>query len=400
MFLAQRLQTIAPSPTLAITEKAKALKESGKDVLSLGAGEPDFDTPDFIKDAAKEALDAGHTKYTPVDGIPPLKKAIQKKLLEENNLSYELSEIIVSTGAKQSIFNAFMATLNPSDEVIIPAPYWVSYDAIVSMMGGTSVIVSCSEEAHFKLTPEDLEKAITPKTKWLLLNTPNNPTGAVYSKEELEALAVVLRKHPEIYVLSDDIYEHIIYTPHVFYSMPTIAPDLRDRTLVVNGVSKCFSMTGWRIGYAAGPKALIQSMKKTQSQSTSNPCSISQYAAKAALEGPKDFIEGNKSIFQERRDFMVEALRDIEGITCTTPEGAFYIYPSCAAFIGLKTPQGQTIETDTDFAAYLLEESLVAVVPGSAFGGSPYFRVSYAADMETLKEACSRIKKACESLKR
>jgi len=401
MFLADRLQGIGASPTLAITAKAKELKAQGHNILSLGAGEPDFDTPDFIKEAAKIAIDKGFTKYTAVDGIPELKRAIQKKLLDENNLSYSLNEIIVSSGAKQAIFNAFCATLNHGDEVIIPAPYWVSYEAIVEMMVGTSIIVACTHAENFKLTAKALESHITPKTKWLILNSPSNPTGVVYTKKELEDLANVLRKYPHVHIMSDDIYEHVIYAPHRFYSIPMIAPDLKDRTLTINGVSKSFSMTGWRIGYAAGEKSLIEAMNNIQSQSTSNACSISQYASLAALTGDnKKFFEETTQTFQERRDFVVQALNAIPGITCQNPEGAFYVYPSCAAFIGSTTPDGKRIETDTDFSAYLLEHALVAVVPGIAFGLSPHFRISYATDMKTLEDACARISRACAELNR
>jgi aspartate aminotransferase len=400
MFLADRLQGIGASPTLAITAKAKELKAQGHDILSLGAGEPDFDTPDFIKEAAKIAIDKGFTKYTAVDGIVELKRAVQKKLIDENNLSYALNEIIVSSGAKQAIFNAFCATLNPGDEVIIPAPYWVSYEAIVEMMGGTSIIVPCTQVEKFKLTAKALEAHITPKTKWLILNSPSNPTGMVYTKEELESLADVLRKYPHVHVMSDDIYEHVIYAPHQFYSIPMVAPDLKERTLTINGVSKSFSMTGWRIGYAAGEKSLIEAMNNIQSQSTSNACSISQYASLAALTADNQtFFEEAIRTFQKRRDFIVQALNAIPGIECQNPEGAFYVYPACASFIGSTTPDGKLIETDTDFSAYLLEHALVAVVPGIAFGLSPHFRISYATDMETLKDACERIKKACARLK-
>ena len=399
MLLSHRIEKIAPSPTLAITETAARLRAEGRDVLSLGAGEPDFDTPDHIRDAVKKAIDAGYTKYTAVDGIPELKKAIIETYLCDNGLSYAMDEVIVTCGAKQAIYNALSATLNPGDEVIIPAPYWVSYEAIVVLMEGKSVIVPCPAERNFKLTPELLEEAITPKTKWVLLNCPSNPTGAVYAKEELEELARVLKKHPHVHVLSDDIYEHIIYPPATFYSIPMVAPELKERTLLINGVSKGFSMTGWRIGYAAGPTPLIKAMKKIQSQSTSNPCSISQHGALAALNGPKDFLKKNVEIFEERRTFTVNALNDIDGLTCGMPQGAFYAYPSCEALIGSKTPSGTVIKTDTDFAAYLLEEALVAVVPGAAFGLSPHIRISYATSMDVLKEALGRIEKACANLK-
>jgi aspartate aminotransferase len=398
MFLAHRLQGIAPSPTLSMGEKAKELKSQGHDVLDLGAGEPDFDTPNFIKDAGILAIQKGFTKYTAVDGIGPLKKVIQKKFQEENNLSYDLNEIIVTSGAKQGIFNALCATLNPGDAVIIPAPYWVSYEAIVQMMGGAPIIIPCGERENFKLTAELLEAYITPQTKWLILNSPSNPTGAVYSKEDLESLARVLRKYAHVHIMSDDIYEHIIYAPDQFYTLPMVAPDLKERTLIINGVSKSFSMTGWRLGYAAGPKALISAMKNIQSQSTSNACSISQHAALGALEGDRNLFKINVAIFQERRDFIVKALNDIPGLTCATPQGAFFVYPSCVGFIGYKTPQGNVIQTDSDFSTYLLEHALVAVIPGVAFGLSPYFRISYATDLETLKKAVERIARACGDL--
>jgi aspartate aminotransferase len=398
MLLAERLQKINPSPTLAITAKAKLLKSEGHDVLSLGAGELDIDTPDFIKEAAIDAIHKGHTKYTAVDGIPDLKKAIQKKFQDENDLTYALNEITVNCGAKHSIFNAFYASLNAGDEVIIPTPYWVSYESIVQMMDAVPVLVPCPEVDYFKLTAATLEKAITPKTKWLLLNSPSNPTGAIYTKEELESLAVVLRKHPTVHVLSDDIYEHVIYPPHQFYTLATVAPDLKDRILIVNGVSKCFSMTGWRIGYAAGPAPLIKAMNILQSHSTANPCSISQYAALDGLKAGVGFLKNTLKELESRRNYVVKSLNDISGIQCALPEGAFYVYPSCKGLIGKKTSKGQIIQNDTDFTAYLLEEALVAVVPGIAFGLSPYFRVSYATNMEILEKACARIREACAML--
>lgn len=398
MFLADRLQKISPSPTLEITAKANLLKSQGFDVLSLGAGELDIDTPAFIKEAAIDAIHKGHTKYTAVDGILDLKKAIQKKLLEENNLTYDLSEITVNCGAKHSIFNAFYATLNQKDEVIIPTPYWVSYESIVQMMEATPVLVPCSEDDGFKLTPADLEKNITEKTKWLILNAPSNPTGAIFSKEELENLAFVLRKHPNVHILTDDIYEHIIYPPHQFYTLATIAPDLKDRILIVNGVSKCFSMTGWRIGYAAGTTPLIKAMNILQSHSTSNPCSISQYAALSGIKQGIGFLKGTLKELENRRNYIVQSLNDIKGLRCSVPEGAFYAYPSCSGLMGKKTPKGNILQTDTDFATYLLEEAFVAVVPGIAFGLSPYIRISYATDMDTLKQASERIKAACKLL--
>lgn len=398
MLLADRLQKISPSLTLAITAKAALIKSQGHDILSLGAGELDIDTPVFIKEAGIAAIHKGYTKYTAVDGILDLKKAIQKKFQDENNLSYDLNEITVNCGAKHSIFNALYATLNPEDEVIIPTPYWVSYESIVQMMDAIPVLVPCPENDGFKLTAATLEKVITTKTKWLILNSPSNPTGAIYTKAELENLATVLRKHPNIYILSDDIYEHVIYPPHQFYTLATLAPDLKDRILIVNGVSKCFSMTGWRIGYAAGPVALIKAINILQSHSTSNPCSISQYAALEGLKEGVGFLKEPLKELESRRNYVVESLNDIPGIQCALPEGAFYVYPSCKGLMGKKTPKGQCIESDTDFATYLLEEALVAVVPGIAFGLSPYFRISYATDMETLQKACIRIRRACDQL--
>lgn len=398
MLLSDRVTAIAPSPTLAMAAKALELRAAGVDVINLSAGEPDFGTPSFIGEKAKDAIDKGHTRYTAVDGVPDLKKAIQKKFLEENNLSYDLDQITVNCGAKHSLFNAFMASLNPGDEVIIPAPYWVSYEAMVQLCGGTPVIVRCSENHQFKLTPEQLSSVITDRTKWLVLNSPSNPTGSVYSKEELIALAAVLKKHPHIFVMSDDIYEHIIYAPYQFCSLPMADAELKDRTLSINGLSKSFSMTGWRLGYAAGPKDLIQAMRKIQSQSTSNPCSITQQAAIAALADSHDFMSRRLEAFLTRRDYMVTDLNRIPGMHCLKPEGAFYAYPSCEHFMGTKTLQGKTIETDTDFATYLLEEAQIATVPGSAFGHSPYLRLSYAVDLPVLEKAMDRIEAACEKL--
>lgn len=396
--LSKRLSTIKPSPTLSLTKKAADLRAQGRDIISLGAGEPDFGTPDWVKQAAFQAMQAEKTKYTPVSGTASLKKSIQDKFSTDHGLIYEENEVIACTGGKQVIFNAFLATINPGDEVLIPAPYWVSYPDIVTLAEGTPVIVSCEETDGFKLTPEKLQKAITPKTKWLVLNSPSNPTGAVYSEEELLSLASVLQDNPHVWVLSDDIYEHILYTEQPFKTIAQVAPFLKERTLTLNGVSKAYAMTGWRLGYAGGPKGLIAAMSKLQSQSTSNPCSISQEAAIAALEGDQNFLQERCVSFKERRDAVVGWLNDIEGVSCASPEGAFYLYPSCADLMGCMTPQGKILENDTDVCDYFLEEADVAVVPGSAFGLSPYFRVSYATDLETLKTACQRLKKAVEAL--
>lgn len=397
-FLSKRLSTIKPSPTLSLTKKAADLRAQGRDIISLGAGEPDFGTPDWIKQAAFKAMQDEKTKYTPVSGTASLKKSIQDKFSADHGLVYQENEVIACTGGKQVIFNAFLATLNPGDEVLIPAPYWVSYPDIVTLAEGKSVIISCDEGEGFKLTPEKLQNAITPKTKWLILNSPSNPTGAVYSEEELLSLARVLEKNPHVWVLSDDIYEHILYTGQPFKTIAQVASFLKERTLTLNGVSKAYAMTGWRLGYAGGPKDLIAAMSKLQSQSTSNPCSISQEAAKAALEGDQTFLQERRDFFKERRDEVVALLNDIDGISCSTPEGAFYLYPSCRDLIGRATPQGKILENDADVCDYFLEEADVAVVPGSAFGLSPYFRISYATDLETLRTACQRLKKAVETL--
>lgn len=394
--LSNRIQSIKPSPTLEITQLAQDLKAKGKKIISLSAGEPDFDTPQFIKEAAWEALKQGYTKYTAVDGIIELKKAIQDKFRVENDLTYTTDEIIVGCGAKHILFNAFMVTLNKGDEVIIPTPFWPSYPYMVTLCEGTPIIVECPQ---FKITADQLEKAITPHTKWLLLNSPNNPSGAIYSKEELGALAEVIRNHDHVYVMSDDIYEHIRYDDIPFYTFAQVAPDLKDRTLTINGVSKSFSMTGWRIGYAAGPKEIIKAMAKLQSQSTSNPTSISQYAAVAGLLHSGEFLAENNKLFLERRDMVVRMLNEAPGLTCAAPSGAFYVYPSCAGVLGKKTPDGKRIESDKDFAAYLLEAAEVAIVPGIAFGLSPFFRLSYAEDTSLLEKACQRIQKACSTLK-
>jgi aspartate aminotransferase len=396
--VADRLQRVKPSPTIAVTMKAAELKAAGKDVIGLGAGEPDFDTPENIKAAAKAAIDKGDTKYTAVDGTPALKKAISAKFKRENNLDYAPNQISVGTGGKQVLYNALMATLNPGDEVIIPAPYWVSYPDMVILADGKPVEVACSENQGFKLTPEALEAAITPKTKWLLLNSPSNPTGAAYTREDLRALADVLLKHPNVWIMTDDMYEHLVYDDFKFTTIAQVEPKLYERTLTVNGVSKSYCMTGWRIGYAGGPAPLIKAMAAIQSQSTSNPSSISQAAAVEALNGPQDFIPANNKVFKERRDLVVKMLNEAKGLRCPMPEGAFYVFPSCAGTIGKRTPQGKVIETDTDFVTYLLESVGVAVVQGSAFGLAPYFRISYATATETLRDACTRIQKACAAL--
>ena len=397
--ISKRLELIKPSPTLAVTAKAKALKAEGKDVIGLGAGEPDFDTPDNVKQAAYDAIKLGKTKYTPVDGIPELKEAIVKKFNKENRLSYELDNITVGCGAKHVIFNIISATINPGDEVIVPSPYWVSYPDMVLINGGKPVIATTSIADNFKLTPKILKSHITNKTKLLILNSPSNPTGSCYSENELSYLANVLNDYPNIYVISDDIYEHIRYQNNQFYNIANINDAMKDRTFVVNGVSKSYSMTGWRIGYAAGSKEAIKAIAKIQSQSTSNPCSISQYASIEALsENTYEFIEKNKITFKDRLNLVLEKLSKINGLNAREPDGAFYVFPNCKNLIGKKTPNGETISNCTDFAKYLLEEVLVAVVPGIAFGSENHFRISYATSNENLIEACSRIKKACEEL--
>ncbi len=387
------LKRIKPSPTIAVSQKARELKAAGKDVIGLGAGEPDFDTPENIKQAAIDAINRGDTKYTAVDGTPDLKKAIVNKFKRENNLEYSTNEITVGTGGKQVIYNALMATLNKGDEVIIPAPYWVSYPDMVLLAGGNPKIVKCNENDGFKLTPKNLKKAITKKTKWLILNSPSNPTGASYTKEEIEALSEVLIKNKNVHILSDDIYEHITYDNFNFFTIAQVSK-LKNRTLTMNGVSKSYAMTGWRIGYAAGPKEIIKAISKIQSQSTSNPSSISQAAAVEALNGTQDFIKERANAFKERRDFVVNSLNNIKGISCLKPSGAFYVFPSCKKLLGKKTK----LKTDKDFVEKLLEEALVAVVQGSAFGLNGYFRISYATSMDNLKKALERIKSFCESL--
>ncbi|MEM7650730.1 MAG: aspartate transaminase [Pseudomonadota bacterium] len=396
--IADRLSRIKPSPTLAVTARVKELKAQGRDIIGLGAGEPDFDTPDFIKEAAKTAIDNGQTKYTPVDGTAELKDAIIAKFKRDNDLEYARDQITVGTGGKQVLYNALMASVNVGDEVIIPAPYWVSYPDMTLLAEGTPVIVDCPEENNFKLQPADLEAAITPKTKWLIFNSPSNPTGGAYTHDELKALTDVLLKHPHVWVMVDDMYEHLVYDGFEFATPAQVEPKLYDRTITINGVSKAYAMTGWRIGYAGGPKELIKAMSKIQSQSTSNPSSVSQAAAVEALNGDQSFLDERNEAFKERRDAVVKMLNDIEGISCLTPEGAFYVYPSCAGCIGKTTPDGKTIETDEDFVTYLLEAEGVACVHGEAFGLSPHFRISYATSMSALEEACGRIKKACAAL--
>ena len=397
--IAESLSRIKPSPTMAVTQKAAELKAAGRDVIGLGAGEPDFDTPDNIKAAAIAAIEAGDTKYTAVAGTPALKEAIATKFKRDNGLDYASDQIIVGVGGKQVLYNALMASLNPGDEVIIPAPYWVSYPDMTLLADGTPVIVECGQEHGFKLQADKLENAITDKTKWLILNSPSNPTGAAYSRDDMKAVTDVLMRHTDVWVMSDDMYEHLVYDGFTFVTPAQVEPGLFDRTLTINGVSKSYAMTGWRIGYAGGPADLIKAMSKVQSQSTSNPCSVSQAAAVEALNGPQDFIAERNTVFAERRDMVVELINDIEGLTCLIPEGAFYVYPSCAALIGRKTPEGKILRGDGDFVTYLLEAEGVASVQGEAFGLSPYFRISYATSTEALSEACARIKRAVDALK-
>ena len=396
--IAQRLSRIKPSPTIAVTTKAQELKAAGRDVIGLGAGEPDFDTPQNIQEAAVVAMKRGETRYTAVDGTPALKKAISEKFKRENNLDYATAQITVGSGGKQVIYNAFLATLDPGDEVIIPAPYWVSYPDMVHLCDGAPVFVPCPQNNGFKLRPEDLDAAITPKTKWLLLNSPSNPTGAAYSRAELRALADVLLDHKHVCILTDDMYEHLVFGDFKFSTIAEVEPRLYERTLTMNGVSKTYCMTGWRIGYAGGPAPLIKAMAAVQSHSTSNPCSISQAATIEALNGPQDFIAKHNAVFEKRRDLVVDMLNKAKGIRCPRPDGAFYVYPSCAGAIGRKTPDGKVIRNDTDFVEYLLESEGVAVVQGEAFGLSPHFRISYATSTEALTEACTRIQRACERL--
>jgi aspartate aminotransferase len=398
-FLADALSRIKPSATIAVTQMARELKAQGKDVISLSVGEPDFDTPQNIKDAAIAAIARGETKYTPVAGIPELRKAIADKFKRENGLDYKPEQVIVGTGGKQILFNAFMATINPGDEVVIPAPFWVSYPEMIALCGGTPVPVETTIENNFKMTAEQLDKAITPKTKWFMFNSPSNPSGAAYSKEELKALTDVLMKHPHVWVLTDDMYEHLVFGDFVYYTPAQVEPALYERTLTMNGVSKAYAMTGWRIGYAAGPLPLIKAMDMIQGQQTSGACSVAQWAAVEALNGPQDFITESKKAFEERRDLVVSMLNQASGIVCPKPEGAFYVYPSCAALIGKTASSGKVIETDEDFVMELLATEGVATVHGSSFGLGPNFRVSYATSNAKLEEACSRIQRFCASLK-
>ena len=398
-FIADRLKRIKPSMTVGINVKANALRAEGKDVLVLAAGEPDFDTPHNIRKAASDAMDAGKTRYVPGKGTPELQKAIQSKFLKDNNLNYDLDQIIVGVGGKHIIYNAMMATINPNDEVIIPAPFWVSYPDIVLLAEGKPVIVQCPENQNFKLTADKLEKSITDKTKWLMLNSPSNPTGSLYSKQELKKLAEVLLKYPQVLIMSDDIYEKVIYDNLEFTTIASVEPKLKDRCLTLNGVSKAYCMTGWRLGYCGASKEIIAAMNKIQSQSTTSTSSISMAAAVEALNGPQEFIKNHNEAFVRRRDLVVNLLNNIDGLSCLTPEGAFYVYPSCKGVIGKETPEGMKISNDEDFMTYLLESEGIAGVHGAAFGLSPYFRLSYATSDEILKDACRRIKRACEKLK-
>ena len=395
--ISNSLKRIKPSPTIAVTQKARELKAAGKDVIALGAGEPDFDTPNNIKKAAVKAIRIGDTKYTPVDGTPAIKNAVIKKFKRENNLTYTSDQITVGTGGKQVLYNAFVATLNKGDEVIIPAPFWVSYPDMVLLAGGKPKFIKCGEEDGFKLTPTKLKKAITKKTKWIILNSPSNPTGACYSEKEIREIGKILEKHPNVFILSDDIYEHITYENFKFFTIAQIS-NLKDRVLTMNGVSKAYSMTGWRIGYAAGPKDIIKAIAKIQSQSTTNPSSISQAAAVEALNGEQNFIQERSKSFQDRRDFVVKALNAIEGINCLKPDGAFYVFPRCKDLIGKKDSNGKEIKNDTDFVQSLLENNGIAVVQGSAFGLEGFFRISYATSMENLKKAMERIKIFCDKI--
>jgi len=398
-FIADRLKRIKPSMTVGINIKANALRAEGKDVLVLAAGEPDFDTPLNIRNAASEAMDSGQTRYVPGKGTPALQKSIQSKFLNDNNLHYDLDEIIVGVGGKHIIYNAMMATINPNDEVIIPAPFWVSYPDIVLLAEGKPVIVQCPESQNFKITADQLEKNITDKTKWLMLNSPSNPTGSLYSKHELKQLAEVLLEYPNVLVMSDDIYEKVIYDNLEFATIASVEPKLKDRCLTLNGVSKAYCMTGWRLGYCGASKEIIAAMNKIQSQSTTSTSSISMAAAVEALNGPQEFITNHNKAFVRRRDLVVNLLNSIDGLSCLTPQGAFYVYPSCEGILGKETPDGKEISNDEDFMTYLLESEGIAGVHGAAFGLSPYFRLSYATSDEILKDACARIKRACEKLK-
>ncbi len=396
--VSQQLARVKPSPTLAVSQKARELKAKGVDVIGLGAGEPDFDTPEFVKEAAIEAIRRGETKYTAIDGIPPLKEAIRKKFKRDNGLNYGASQVTVSTGGKYMLYAALLASLNPGDEVIIPAPYWVSYPDMTLLAGGVPVIVETKEEDGFRLQAAALAAAITDKTKWLIFNSPSNPTGSAYSREQMKALTDILVDHPQVFVMSDDMYEHILYDDFEFLTPAQVEPKLYDRTLTVNGASKAYAMTGWRIGYAGGPEPLIKAINKVLSQTTSNASSISQWAVAAALDGRQDFLIERNKAFKARRDMVVEMLNEAEGISCRKPEGAFYVYPSCAGCIGKTSKGGRKIENDEDFAAALLEEEAVAVVFGAAFGLSPYFRISYATSDSLLRRACERIQKFCAAM--
>ena len=397
--LAKRLDAVKPSPTIAVTTKAAELKAKGLDVIGLGAGEPDFDTPEHIRNAGKAAIDKGETRYTATNGTPAMRKAIVDKFKRENGLTYTTDQVTLGVGGKQVLFNAILATVQEGDEVLIPTPYWVSYSDMVLMFGGKPVFIECGENAKFKLSGEALAAAITPKTKWLILNSPNNPTGAAYTEKELRAIADVLLKNPHVWVMTDDIYEHLTYDGFKFSTIAQVEPKLMDRTLTINGVSKAFSMTGWRLGYGCGPLSLIKAMNMVQSQSASHPSSITQAAAVVALNDPLDFIAPRNEAFKRRRDLVVKMLNEAKGLNCKVPEGAFYVYPSCAGAIGKTTPKGRKINTDTDFVEALLDEALVAVVQGAAFGLSPYFRISYATADKLLVEACTRIQKFCAELK-
>ena len=397
-FFSSAIGRIQPSPTVAINTRANEMKAAGQNVIALAAGEPDFDTPDFVKEAAIAAIHANKTKYTAPDGTPELKAAVRLKFKRDNGLDYGIDQITINVGGKHTIFNALLATLDPGDEVIVPAPYWVSYPDIVQFAGATPVIVRAGIESGFKLTPAQIEAAITPRTKWLILNSPSNPTGAAYTEAELKALGDVLRRHPQVWILADDMYEHIVYDGFRFTTIAQVCPDLYERTLTVNGASKAYAMTGWRIGFAGGPAPLIKAIGKLQSQSTTNPCSIAQAAATAALTGPQDFLKERAAAFQGRRDLVVSMLNQANGLRCATPEGAFYVYPDASGVIGKRTPAGKVIATDEDLAAWFLESEGVAVVHGAAFGASPAFRISYATDTATLEDACTRIQRACGAL--
>lgn len=396
--LASRLNRIQPSPTIAMSIKARELKAEGKDIIELAAGEPDFPTPSHIIKAAEDAMSRGETKYTDPDGTPALKQAVCDKFKRDNNLEYVTSQVTIGTGGKQVLYNALMATLNEGDEVIIPAPYWVSYPDMVLLAEGTPKIVECPLDKNFILQPEDLERAITPKTKWIILNSPSNPTGSGYTWDDMKKITDVLVRHPNIWVMTDDMYEHLVYDDFKFCTPAEVEPELYSRTLTVNGMSKAFCMTGWRIGYAAGPENLITAIRKIQSQSTSNPSSISQAASVAALNGPMDFLSKNNEVFKQRRDLVCSMLNQASGITCPTPDGAFYVYPSCAGLIGKKTPEGKVLKSDEDVVTYFLETEGIAAVHGAAFGLSPHFRISYATSTEALEDACQRIQRACTAL--